>query len=532
MELYEKEVDEDYRTHLRKLRGAYDLEFYAESYFPHYCLFPFNPFHRAFFSKVQFGERAQRRAWAAPRGAAKSTHAALIKPIHDVCYGLEEFIILISNRSDLAAAKLKDIRNEVLTNLDLQRDFGIHFPRKNPGESHFILHTDDHSTLFMAFGRGSQIRGVRHGAARPSKIIVDDSEHSEEVYNEEIRQKTEHWFFEDVGKVGDTQTNIEFVGTVLHRESLLKKLLKNPAYDGETFKSVISWSTEPELWAKWQELYINLDDPNRMANAQAFYKANEEAMLRGTEVLWPEKEPYEYLMRELIEIGRRSFFKEKQNDPIGSDEKVFHTIHWYKEVDTGLHILNTGVIIPWDRLKHNAFGVIDPATGKNKAGKGKLGDFAVIATGFTDDKKRLFVHKDWTKRATPSVYIKEIFEHHEKWTYNKFGVETNLYRELLLPNIMDEKKRREAEKKTLIKLPFYDIEQTENKTERITRLEPKMSHGYILLNVALSDEFKNQVEDFPKADHDDCPDALEMLWGLCNNRYQAAGTSLNAMGGR
>lgn len=534
--LYKEEQDEDCQNQLLKLRCAYDLQLFAETFFPHYCQYPFNEFHFDYFERSKFGEREVRRSTAAPRGAAKSTLVSLIKPIHDVAYGLEEFIILISNRSDLAAAKLKDIRNEILSNTELVEFYGLHFPRKNPGEEQFVLYTEDHQTQFMSFGRGSQVRGVRFGSARPSKIIIDDAEHSEEVYNEEIRKKTENWYFEDVGKVGDTKTNIDFVGTVLHRDALLSKLIVNPAYESRVYKSVIKWSHATALWNQWKSIYRNLDDPNRLENAKSFYRANEEAMLEGTQVLWPEREPYEYLMRELEEIGRLSFFKEKQNEPLGSEEKVFETIQWYKEVDAGLEILSTGVIVPWSRLKENAFGVIDPSTGRVSGGKKKLGDFTCLLTGFCEtignDKKRLFVHSDWTRRATPSVYIKEIFEHHLKYNYLKFGVETNLYRELLMPNIIDEKKRREKEKQQSIRLPFYDIEQTENKQERITRLEPKMTHGYVLLNVALSPEFKNQVEDFPKADHDDCPDALEMLWGLVHNRYKASSLSVSAINGR
>jgi predicted phage terminase large subunit-like protein len=153
-------------------------------------------------------------------------------------------------------------------------------------------------------------------------------------------------------------------------------------------------------------------------------------------------------------------------------------------------------------------------------------------TGYKDPKGRLIVHKDWTRRKPPSAQIKAIFDHHDSLDYQKFGVETNLYRELLLKDIIEERRRIEKSRKgKLLKIPFYDILNTENKDKRIHRLEPKVSHGWILFNENLSAEFQNQLIDYPYIEHDDCLDALEMLWMLLNNAYKAAPVSMSAMGG-
>jgi predicted phage terminase large subunit-like protein len=533
-----KNDSEDAAEDFFYLRCATDLELFTVSYFPHYCQYPFNQFHRDDFDSISFGERAIRRVRAAPRGYAKSTLKALIKPVHDVCYGLESFIVVISNTQDQANAKLKDIRTEVLTNAALISDYGIHFPRKNPGETSYEVHCNGHKTKFQAFGAGVEIRGIRYGSERPSKIVCDDSEHSDEVHNEELRQKYEDWYFQVVSNIGNERTNIEFIGTVLHNESLLVHLLRNPAYDGKLYKAVISWSEREDLWEKWRSIYTNLDNPNRLPESDCFYKENEPEMMRGAKVLWPEKESYLWLMKEMVEKGKRNFLKEKQNEPVTVDDALFEKIHWYKEVDKGIIVESTGAFVPWEYLKHAAYGTLDPATGQTRAKRGKGGDYSVILTGFQDPKGRLLVHHDWTKRAPPTSYITELFELHDQFNYSKFGVETNLYRNLLLPNIIAEKKRREQERKDKkvisyeIKLPFYDIENTDNKEKRIYTLEPKVTHGWILFNRGLSKTFMNMIEAFPKADHDDGPDCLEMLWSLMNNRYKASTLSVQPMGGR
>jgi predicted phage terminase large subunit-like protein len=122
--------------------------------------------------------------------------------------------------------------------------------------------------------------------------------------------------------------------------------------------------------------------------------------------------------------------------------------------------------------------------------------------------------------------------------FEKFVVEENLFRGLLIENLNRERKELEAERKKAgvkdwqIKVPFYEVENRERKEERIFTLEPKVNNGWILFNRALSHEFINQLEDFPNADHDDGPDVLEMLWGLVNNRYKPQPISVDVMGSR
>lgn len=524
-------------------RCATDIELFAMVFFPHYCIYPFNQLHRDVFASTQFMERAVRRARAAPRGYAKSTVEAFIKPIHDACYGLETFLLIISNTQAQADQKLQDIRTEVLTNVALVDFYGVHFKTKKPGTTRYTIHTQETSCLFASYGSGAEIRGVRVGANRPSKIVADDMEHSEEVNNEDLRKKYEDWFFQVISKVGNKNTNIHVVGTILHSESLLVGLTKNAAYESKIYKAIISWSTRQDLWNEWTKIYTDLDDQDRRIKAGAFYAANEGNLLEGTKVLWPEHESYLDLMKELIETGKRAFMKEKQNEPLGADESLFEIFHWYHEVSEGFFVekpghKDGGVLIPWVELKDgqgnwlNAFGALDPATGQTKAKANKSGDFSAILAGLKHHSGRLFVHYDWLKRAAPTKFIQQIFELEDVYGFQKFAVETNLYRDLLIPNMNDERRRREQETKKQIRVPFYDVVNIAKKEERIFTLEPKVTHGHIVFNRGLSETFKRQMDLFPKGDHDDGPDCLEMLYGVVHNRYKASSMSKDAQGGR
>lgn len=521
-----------------KIRGEHDLEFFASLFLPHYCKYPFNKFHNDCFADYRTHSRGIKSVDVAPRGYAKSTVKALVKLLHDVCYKQEKFIVILSANEDLAVGKLKDVRRELLHNDVLVNTYKIEFDRKNPGTTSFSVKSEGHETNFLAVGAGTEIRGLRVGESRPTKILLDDVEDTEEVQNPDIRQKVRDWFFEVVRQLGSNDTNIEVVGTVLHRDSLLKKLEKNPAYRSRTYKAVISWAENQKLWNEWTKIYTNKDLDDYQAKADQFFEENRDAMLKGTQVLWPEKEPYYYLMKEMIEVGKKSFMKEKQNDPTSDEESLFDDLWWYHEDESrgGFVIEKTGAFVPYDAIIETV-GVVDPATGDSKKDSSKI-DFTCMPVGKIDTKGRLFVHRDWTKKAKPTLFVKSIFEFHEELKFDRFGVEMNLYRNLLMENLVRERKEREAERKKAgvaawgLKIPFYEIENRDKKEKRIFTLEPKVNHGWILFNRTLSTEFINQVQGYPKEDHDDAPDALEMLWGMANNKYKASPISIDAMGAR
>lgn len=472
----------------------------------------------------------------APRGYAKSTIKTIFKPIHDLCYGNEKYILFISATKPQAIQKLKDIRRELLGNDLLISVYGIEFIGSKPGAEAFEVSTESGNILLQAVGAGTEMRGFRYGESRPTKIILDDVEDSEEIHNEELREKVRDWFYEVVSKLGDVGTNIEVVGTILHRDSLLMKLNRNPSYQSKIYKAIIEWSPRQDLWNQWKSIYTNLDNENRAVDAKAYFDQNKKDMLQGTQVLWPEKEPYYDLMKEMVETGQRAFMKEKQNSPLSSEESLFENIWWYRQTKEGLIIERTGQIIPYKDLY--AYGAMDPATGESRSKNTSKLDYTCIVSGYKDLKGRLFVHRDYTKRVRPNVYIAQVFEHYLEMKYEKFAIEYNLYRNLLLENILREKKRIEEERKKSgvtdwgVKVPFYEIEQREKKEKRIFTLEPKVNNGWILFNRTLSMEFMQMIEEFPSGDHDDAPDALEMLWSLANNRYESKAINLNPIGSR
>ncbi len=93
-----------------------------------------------------------------------------------------------------------------------------------------------------AIGSGKKIRGRKHRNWRPDLIILDDVENDENVRTPEQRKKLKDWFDKAVSKCGDDYTDIIYIGTLLHYDSLLAKTLTNPAYRSIKYKAVIQFS--------------------------------------------------------------------------------------------------------------------------------------------------------------------------------------------------------------------------------------------------------------------------------------------------
>lgn len=518
-----------------RARCLYDFELFCFFFFEAHCRYDFSMMHRDFMSRYTEIRRRVKEADAAPRGYAKTTIKALFKPIHDICYNLEKFILVISNTDDQAVGRTKDIRAELLENQALSELYGPFFKTKNPAQTDFVVDQGDHQTRVLGLGSGAEMRGIKKGAFRPTKIILDDAEHSEKIENPSFREKFQAWYDDVVGKLGDDEVNVEVIGTVIHKSGMLQGLVENPGYRGKIWKAVIEWDQAPELWEQWKRIYTDLtvSKDERDARATAFFEQNKAAMLTGTQVLWPEKQSYYHLMCELAEMGRRSFFKERQNDPRGDDEKLFNLdrLQYCRQDRDGIFFESQNRHVKYTELKF--FGVLDPATGQEHKKSKKKPDYACLLTGAVDKFGYLYVIEDWTKREPPTRQINQIFEHHERWNYQKFGVETNLYRNLMMTDILEEKKRREKVRMDkehpdpTIRIPFYDIVQTDGKVERIYTLEPKVTNGWIVFNRSLSKPFYDCLEAFPKGDHDDPPDALEMLYSLVNRRYEARAVGVN-----
>lgn len=287
---------------LRKELAAFDLSYFGRAYLPHYFIRKSPHFHEELDevwsrgvmkgknplqeAKVISRMDGSHQVVAAPRGHAKSTNFTFKDSLHAVLYRYKHYILILSDSSEQAEGFLDDIKTELEDNGNIMMDFGSLKGEKAWRGSVALTRTD---VKVEAIGSGKKVRGRRHRNWRPDLIVLDDIENDENVNTPEQRRKLSSWFYKAVSKAGDTYTDIMYIGTILHYDSLLSSVLRNPSYKSRKYRAVISEAVDTRLWEEWERIYTNLFDEAHEENAKAFYEAHEAEMLLGTEVLWEEK---------------------------------------------------------------------------------------------------------------------------------------------------------------------------------------------------------------------------------------------------
>jgi len=491
-----------------------DMYLYAIRYFPHYLKKPSSKLHTFVYNllsgEINKTERLDGFKWAiaAPRGNAKSSIISAIFPLWCICYNKKKFIVLVSDTAGQAEDFLSDIKREILTNEKLQRDFP-HIKGEGPTWRTNEIITNN-SIKLIALGSGNQIRGRRFGVNRPDLIIGDDVENSDDYRSKAKREFLRYkWFEKDVlfaGGEKGTITDIIFIGTILGNKSLLCSLTNPedyPDWKRKVFKAVEKFS-DSILWDKWAELYRNRFDNNRIVTARKFFEENEEEMLRGTEVLWPEGDPYYDNMIEMY-FRPAAFQTEKQNSGL-DPTKILVTIdqlHFADFTDTQIStLLKT-------KRRTIRYGALDPSLGK----KSDVGDFSCIVTLAKDRKTGyLFVEDIMLSRISVDAQIDLILKYQNKFKYTLFGIETNAFQHVISENL------RKQSRKQSIYVPIKDLPNYSDKKLRVEGIVPLLVDGTIVFDsykYKVNQQYRNGVDQlclFTGVDdaNDDMPDALEM----------------------
>jgi predicted phage terminase large subunit-like protein len=503
----------DYLVYQRCYR---DMEFFASYFFAHHCKCAYSRMHKDFFKdEVAPENRGRREAIAAPRANAKTTFKLLIKAIHAIVYGYESYILILAHSAPEATEKARGILEELEQNKRLIRVYGTLAPVRGKhkgvgrwGTRNFVT---QNNVSVVSRSRGQQIRGTKHGAERPSLIICDDIESPEGVLSPEQRLKTRDWFYKDVLKVGqvDGSTNVTVIGTCLHQESLLSELLHSPGFKGARYQSIQSYAEREDLWQEWRNIYTDLANSNRREEAKAFFDSNQEVMLKGASVLWPEGEPYEYLMRLRVDEGIASFQSEKQNDPFDPERQLFDMSkarRFQTKIQNNhlesVHLIDQSKVIIHRSELVEIVAFHDPALGK-KPGQNSESDYAAIVVVASDRNGYLYCLDAYIEKDPPSRQIEKAFQLNTKWKFDRLFLEDNHF-QALLKGLYTEYNN----KQTKNRIRVTGVTQHENKYKRISTLEPEITNGYLLFADTLNQRLIEQLTLFPTS-YDDGPDALE-----------------------
>lgn len=468
----------------RVKRAKEDFLFFATTYFPHYfTLQGFSALHKALsesFESIAKGGGGHKYAFAAPRANAKTTYVAQLFPLWCVCFGFKRFIVEISDAVELVEGNLEAIKAELEENANLAFDFPQACGISNIWKvGEFVTRN---GVKLKAFGSGKRLRGVKFGAYRPDLAILDDLENDTNVRSKDQRDKLEAWLDSAVMNLGDATHSMDtlYIGTILHYDSVLNRKLSLAFWNPKKFKSIVEYPHRMDLWDSFSSLYLN--NPTL---ADEFYKKHAKAMEKGAKLLWGEALSLKKLM-ELRAQNPRAFAKEQQNEP-NAETQTFkpENFRFYERLPKKLDFITL---------------FLDPAHAR------KNSDFtAFVVLG-------IFEGKVYVLEAVGGIFkTKEIarkfINFYEKYNPNKAALEANFGGDFLKDYI-----KKEAQSKG-INIHIKGVTNTENKEERIERLEIPIEEGEILFHKSQT-LLLEQLEQFPEGKNDDLPDALEGAYSL------------------
>lgn len=484
--------------HSRNRRAKFETDFrsFCFYYFPHYFKLQPSLLHEDLFSDLESAIQngvSDKLVRAAPRGGAKTTITSLSLVIWCALYQKKHYIILVSDTVDQAQDFLGNIRTEFEDNERIREDFGT-------VEGEIWTQTDiitAQDVRIQALGAGKKIRGRRYKQYRPDLIICDDLENDENIASVDQRNKMEEWFSKALSNAGDERTDIVVIGTVMHTDSLLSKIIRNPTYHSKIYKAILNWSNS-KLWDEWERIVSNLDDQDRLLHGRDFFDTNKDVMLKGTKVLWPAREDYYTLMLARVAVGPAAFSSEKQNEPLSREDQRFLP-EWIRFYDDEEILGQELFVVGW----------CDPSLGK------KAGDYSAIITLGQNTNGVCYVLDADILRRRPDAIIMDVIYKHDQYNFTKFGVEENQFQEFFKDELM--KKAQEMDRSINIK----GVRQHSDKLLRIESLQPDIKNGRIRFKRDQS-LLLQQLYNFPLADHDDGPDALEGAMSLLQKRTAVA----------
>lgn len=485
---------------------VHGYEYFDRHYFPHYGRAEPSVLHRYLHERlpqIPLSPTGQRDAIAAPRGEAKSTKVSLVFLLWCVVRQAYHYPLLFMDAFEQAAEMLEAVKVELESNPRLKSDFPEACGATGVWRVGCIVTAN--GIKIEAFGVGKRVRGRRHGPYRPDLAILDDIENDENSATPAQRDKLQRFVTKAVFSLGppDDSMDVIDIGTVLHYDSVLARFLKHPMWNARVFRAVIKWPDRMDLWDRFEQLLLGSEGDASTpqlseAAAMGHYAANQAAMDAGAVVSWPSVRPLVKLMIKRARDGHEAFDSEQQNDPLSGDDAPF-----------------AACIQFWvDRLSEWVFyGACDPSLGL----KGNSRDpSALLVGGYQRVKGILNVVEARIRKRTPDRIITDIIDLQREWQCVMWAIEAIQFQAFLHSELL----KRSA--KAGVPVPALAVKPHVDKLLRIEGLQPFVASGQILLHPSQT-TLVDQLKHFPKADHDDGPDALQMLWMLASTGGRAFG---------
>ncbi len=426
---------------------------------------PSPEFHRELWRL--FTSLAPKVVIAAPRGHAKSTAGTFAFGLASALFGNDDFVLIVSATEALAAAHLANIARVIDENEDMKTEFDLAVVKSN--ETELVVRCGSREFCLVGKGAEQKVRGILWRNKRPSLILVDDLEDDEAVMSKDRREKLRNWFFNALLPVGSDRIRVRFVGTVLHLDSLLERLLNDEQWVARRFSA--------------HKSYDNF-----------------------TEILWPEQFPVERLLSiraQYNSVGNPSgYSQEYLNRPVADADAYFRKADFVPMQDEDY------------KSPKIYYGSIDFALGKDE----KADNTCLLVAGL-DPAGLLHIVHVVAERMDSAQAVDKMFELQSLYGIDSWVVEDENIAKAVGPFLDIEMVRRNVFMNLLKLRPHKD------KQKRATSIKARMRAKGVRFDWDADwfPGFQGEVLVFPRGKHDDRVDALSGI-GLLMDKFYASPT--------
>ncbi|PLY08394.1 MAG: hypothetical protein C0625_02060 [Arcobacter sp.] len=478
----------------RRDKQKTNFHYFRMTYFPHYYTLPGKSelqedLDKTYYKIIdKYKPMGLKFAKAAPRGFGKSTDVSVVFPIWCIVNGYKNFPTIFSDAIELAETLVEAIKAELEENERLKADFPESCGVGKIWKIGEIV--TNNNVKIKAYGSGKRVRGVKHGVYRPDLAIIDDLENDTNVRSRKQRDKLEEWLDEAIDNLGsvDGSLDILYIGTILHRDSVLSRKLKLKFWHPVIFRALISYPKNMDLWEEYTKIYKY----EGVEEARNFYLENKKLMDEGAVLLWNAVK-LEFLMQKRA-ANNKAFQKEQQNNP-NSENQKFDSSKFEKITSTQMPKL--------DRI----YLYVDAK------GDSEEGDFCgFVAGGVSDTTKKLYIFYTKQMRIKGKPVVTETLRLMNLWKIYLLSGDKNGGFYMLRDWIKD------AAWNANVPMPNTKfIHWSENKEDRMGELEFPIDDKDIVF-VGDHPELFNQMNDFPESEHDDLHDPVSAIYKLSKLR--------------
>lgn len=436
-----------------------------------------------------------------PRGSSKTTVCDFALSVWCHCYKKSIYSVVSGKTEQDAVEFIAQIRQAFDENIYIKASFGDLIDTKNYTVNKLELELTN-KTKIQAISSTSSFRGKKFGQARPSLIIADDYQGKSDVISQESRDKKYNTWQQDSQFAGDkavirngkkikSATKFIVLGTILHRDCFMSRLLKDKSYKHLVHKAVFHENVDElfnnGLWAEFKRIYFSANDDIAVENAKEFYYQNEPEM--QFPVLWTDKWNCLDLAIDYYN-DPISFKQELQNDASKIGEKAFHQITSRSVEDIESQSFEKTILC------------CDPAV-ETKSNN----DYTALVVGSKTANNFRWVRKGIIERLCFDDYIDKVVELLKEFTdITHIWIEKNTFNGTDAREV--NKRIQEDPVLKRRRITIINERQNKNKEAKIRAISGKVDSGFFIFNEE-DTQFTNQILDYEGEGytlHDDAAD--------------------------